>query len=56
MEQALANEERAIQRQREMETPQVQASDMTYGANGITKENGYIRDSDGKITYVGVKK
>ena len=56
MEQALANEERAIQRRREMETPQAQASDMTYGANGITKENGYIRDSDGKITYVGVKK
>ncbi|KIN07008.1 hypothetical protein OIDMADRAFT_174081 [Oidiodendron maius Zn] len=56
MEQALANEERAIQRRREMETPQAKASDMTYGANGITKENGYIRDSDGKITYVGVKK
>ena len=56
MEQALANEERAIQHRREMQTPQGQASEMTYGATGITEENGYVRDSEGKITYVGGKK
>lgn len=53
MEQALANEESAIQKQREMQTPQVQASEMTYGANGITEENGFQVDSEGKVTYVG---
>ncbi len=56
MGEALANEERAIQWQREMQMPQVQASDLGYGKNGITKENGYVKDGDGKVTYVGGKK
>lgn len=56
MGQGLANEERAKQHQREMQTPQVQASEMTYGKNGITKENGFVRNSEGKISYVGGKK
>ncbi len=56
MEQGLANEEQAIEHQRTMQTPQVQGSDTTYGTNNITKENGFERDSEGKITYVGGKK
>lgn len=55
MKQALANEDRARQNQREHSTPQVQASSMTYGSNGITRENGYVKDSKGNITYQGKK-
>ncbi|KAL8822542.1 MAG: hypothetical protein Q9191_006722 [Dirinaria sp. TL-2023a] len=56
MQQALANEERAKQRQREMETQQVQDSEMTYGVNGITEDNGFVKSSEGKISYAGGKK
>jgi hypothetical protein len=55
MKQALGNEERGRQNQREMSTPQMQASSLTYGSNGITRENGYVKDSNGKITYQGKK-
>lgn len=55
MKQALVNEDRARQNQREMSTPQVQASSLTYGSNGITKENGYVKDSNGNISYQGKK-
>jgi hypothetical protein len=55
MKQALGNEERARQNQREMSTAQVQASSLAYGSNGITKENGYVKDSNGNIIYQGKK-
>ncbi|KAJ5350427.1 hypothetical protein N7541_008154 [Penicillium brevicompactum] len=55
MKQALVNEDRARQNQREMSTPQAQASSLTYGSNGITKENGYVKDSNGNISYQGKK-
>ena len=49
----LANEDKARANQRSMQTAQGQASNMTYGQNGITAENGYVQDSNGKISYVG---
>ncbi|CAI7640761.1 unnamed protein product [Penicillium bialowiezense] len=55
MKDALVHEDRARQKQREMSTPQVQASSLTWGSNGITKENGWVRDSNGKISYQGKK-
>ena len=55
MKQALGNEERARQNQREMSTAQTQASSLAYGENGITRENGYVRDCNGNVTYQGKK-
>lgn len=49
----LANEDKVRANQRSMQTAQGQASDMTYGQNGITAENGYVHDINGKISYVG---
>ncbi|KAF7293968.1 hypothetical protein MKEN_01460600 [Mycena kentingensis (nom. inval.)] len=54
-QKAAANEERAIVHEREMNTPQVQAADMRYGSNGIDESNGFVRDKDGNIKYVGKK-
>ncbi|KAJ5675316.1 uncharacterized protein N7477_005250 [Penicillium maclennaniae] len=55
MRQAIANEEKAREYQRQMQSPQVQASSLAYGSNGITRENGYVQDKDGRIVYVGKK-
>lgn len=51
MEDARANEERANANRRNMSTPQVEASSMKFGENGITKENGYYQRSDGTVGY-----
>ncbi|PKY01178.1 hypothetical protein P168DRAFT_335205 [Aspergillus campestris IBT 28561] len=56
MRQALLKEDTAILRNQEMQTPQVQASDMSYGKNGITQVNGFQRDGEGRITYGGGSK
>lgn len=55
MGQALQNEEKARQRQREMQTPQVRASEVT-AENGYTKANGFVKDREGRMTYVKPKK
>ncbi|PKY01177.1 hypothetical protein P168DRAFT_321594 [Aspergillus campestris IBT 28561] len=55
MKQAVLNEDAANQRHREMQTDQVRASEMTYGKNGYTKENGYHLDKDGRMYYDGSK-
>ncbi|KAL4876536.1 hypothetical protein BJY04DRAFT_223015 [Aspergillus karnatakaensis] len=54
--QALANANRAAQWQRQMQTAQVQASSMAYGMNGITQANGFVRDANGAVRYVGVRR
>ena len=56
MKQALVKEEKTILRNRGMQTPQVQASDMSYGKNGITQVNGFHRDDEGRVTYNGGSK
>ncbi|KAL4775825.1 hypothetical protein BDW60DRAFT_203683 [Aspergillus nidulans var. acristatus] len=55
MRQAVANNDRANQARREMNSAQVQASSLVYGQNGITRENGWIKDAQGNIQYVGKK-
>lgn len=40
--EALKNEERAKKNQREMSSPQVDASSLAYEKNGITRENGWV--------------
>lgn len=53
MKQAVVNEEKAIRRKREMQTAQVEASDTRYGKNGITEENRYYQNGEGRIYYDG---
>ena len=55
MRKAVANNDRANQARREMNSAQVQASSLVYGQNGITRENGWVKDADGNIKYVGKK-
>ncbi|KAL4983184.1 hypothetical protein BDW68DRAFT_39061 [Aspergillus falconensis] len=55
MRQAVINSDRANQARREMSTAQVQASSLVYGQNGITRENGWVKDAQGHIKYVGKK-
>jgi hypothetical protein len=55
MGQALQNEEKARQRHREMQTPQVRATEIT-AENGYTKANGFGKDKEGRLTYVKPKK
>ncbi|KAL4971716.1 hypothetical protein BDW66DRAFT_145600 [Aspergillus desertorum] len=55
MRQAVVNNDRANQARREMNSAQVQASSLVYGQNGITRENGWVKDAQGNIKYVGKK-
>lgn len=55
MRKAVANNDRANQARREMNSAQVQASSLVYGQNGITRENGWVKDAEGNIKYVGKK-
>ncbi|KAL4994881.1 hypothetical protein BDV10DRAFT_175850 [Aspergillus recurvatus] len=55
MRQAVINNDRANQAKREMSSAQVQASSLVYGQNGITRENGWVKDAHGNIKYVGKK-
>ncbi|KAL4789144.1 hypothetical protein BDV19DRAFT_395337 [Aspergillus venezuelensis] len=55
-EQALKNEAKASKNAQQMSTGQVKAGSLKWGENGITEANGYVRDKDGGIRYVGKKK
>ncbi|KAL3473229.1 hypothetical protein BJX99DRAFT_261539 [Aspergillus californicus] len=48
--------ERALKRQRETEAAQRQTGNMVWGQNGVTEANGYVRDAQGNIRYVGTNR